>query len=54
MRELKKIMLGVFVILCIMGWSLVPQSKSMRAFQDIEIRLPKLFILNFAGKMMDF
>ena len=38
-----------------MGWSFASQSNSIRGFQDIEMRLPKLFnvfIANFAGKMI--
>ena len=43
-----------FFILCIIGWSLASQSNSIRGFQDIEMRLPKLFNTNFIGKMMEF
>ena len=43
-----------FFILCIMGWGLVSKSSSSRGFQDIEMRLPKLFNTNLAVKMMEF
>ena len=43
-----------YFILCIIGWSLASQSNSIRGFQDIEMRLPKLFNAYFTGKMMEF
>ena len=43
-----------FFILCIMGWGLVSKSSSSRGFQDIEMRVPKLFNTNLAIKMMEF
>ena len=40
-----------FFILCIIG--LASQSNSIRGFQDIKMRLPKLFNANFTGKNFD-
>ena len=57
MRELKETTPDVFTLLChpvMMGWSLASQSYSIRGFQDIEMRLPKLVNANFAVKMMEF
>ena len=38
----------------ITGWSLVSQSSRIKGFQDIKMRLPKLFKANFSVKMMEF
>ena len=54
LRETTQDVFTLFFILCIMGWSLAPPSNSIRGFQDIKMRLPKLSNANFAGKMMEF
>ena len=40
--------------MCITGWNLVSQSSRIKGFQDIKMRLPKLFKANFSVKMMEF
>ena len=37
-----------------LGVSIQQHDVSIKGFQDIEMRLPKLFNANFTGKMMEF